>query len=69
LDWPLVFKWFSQTVMGVSALHNWKPPIVHRDLKTLNLLVRYFSLNLLFILSLSLFSLCWISEWFCLLIH
>jgi hypothetical protein len=39
LDWPLLFKWFSQTVMGLSVLHNWKPPIVHRDIKTLNLLI------------------------------
>lgn len=40
LDWPTLFHWFTQAVNGVEALHSWKPPIVHRDVKTLNLLVR-----------------------------
>jgi len=29
-------------VKGVNHLHNWKPPVIHRDLKTLNLLVDEF---------------------------
>lgn len=40
LDWPTLFHWFTQAVHGIEALHTWKPPIVHRDVKTLNLLVR-----------------------------
>jgi serine/threonine protein kinase len=39
LDWPTLFHWFTQAVNGVEALHSWKPPIVHRDVKTLNLLI------------------------------
>lgn len=39
LDWPLYFKWAREIVHGIYDLHNWSPPIVHRDLKTLNLLV------------------------------
>jgi len=39
LSWPLVFKWCRQIVQGVSDLHNWKPQIIHRDLKSLNLLI------------------------------
>lgn len=39
LDWPLFFDWARQIARGVLDLHNWDPPIVHRDLKTLNLLV------------------------------
>jgi len=41
-SWEHVFKWSIQMVKGVSHLHNWKPPILHRDLKTLNLLVDEF---------------------------
>jgi len=39
LDWQLLFPWFSQALQGISYLHNLKPPIVHRDIKTKNLLV------------------------------
>jgi serine/threonine-protein kinase CTR1 len=38
-DWPKVIKIFTDALKGVSCLHNWKPQIVHRDLKSLNLLV------------------------------
>ncbi len=39
VDWPKVIKIITDAVKGVSCLHNWKPQIVHRDLKSLNLLV------------------------------
>lgn len=39
-DWPLFFRLNIETVLGVLALHTQQPqPIVHRDLKSLNLLV------------------------------
>ena len=39
ITWPIVFKIAIDTVKGLSCLHNWKPQIVHRDMKSLNLLV------------------------------
>eukprot|EP01133_Synstelium_polycarpum_P003936 gene3936-4557_t len=39
MDWDKWFKWMTQVVEGVRYLHNMKPPMVHRDLKTLNILV------------------------------
>lgn len=40
LTWSLVIRWMSEAVRGIDTLHQWKPAaIVHRDLKTLNLLV------------------------------
>lgn len=38
-DWPLLFRLCIETVQGVLALHNHIPQVVHRDLKSLNLLV------------------------------
>ncbi|KAL6050268.1 Constitutive triple response 4 [Balamuthia mandrillaris] len=38
-DWPFFFRITTQTVRGLKCLHEWKPCIVHRDLKSLNLLV------------------------------
>jgi len=37
--WDLSFDVSLQVVQTVQELHNWNPQIVHRDLKTLNLLV------------------------------
>jgi len=39
LTWIRVFAWCEQTVLGIKALHDSTPPIYHRDLKTLNLLL------------------------------
>lgn len=39
--WDLLLKWITETIRGVNCLHLWKPQIVHRDLKTPNLLVSY----------------------------
>jgi len=38
-DWSLFLKVALDTIKGILALHSWKPPIVHRDMKSLNLLV------------------------------
>lgn len=39
ITWDKVLKAAADTVRGLACLHNWKPQIVHRDLKSLNLLV------------------------------
>lgn len=39
VTWDRVLRWTEETVEGINTLHSWKPPIVHRDLKTLNLLL------------------------------
>lgn len=39
LDWRWFFDIAMDAVRGIDVLHNWQPPIVHRDLKSLNLLV------------------------------
>jgi serine/threonine protein kinase len=39
LTWDLVFSMLEETVSGIVALHNFNPSILHRDLKTLNVLV------------------------------
>ena len=37
--WPQFLEWGIQLASGVAALHDNEPQIVHRDLKSLNLLV------------------------------
>jgi len=39
LTWKKAFKWIVQTIEGVNVLHTQNPPLVHRDIKTLNLLL------------------------------
>jgi len=39
LDWDRTFTMLEETVMGILALHDHQPSILHRDLKTLNVLV------------------------------
>ncbi|KAL6060669.1 putative serine/threonine-protein kinase/receptor [Balamuthia mandrillaris] len=39
IDWPLLFHIADGMMRGINCLHSWKPQIVHRDLKSLNLLV------------------------------
>eukprot|EP01091_Cochliopodium_minus_P010204 TRINITY_DN2661_c0_g1_i1.p1 TRINITY_DN2661_c0_g1~~TRINITY_DN2661_c0_g1_i1.p1 ORF type:complete len:846 (-),score=182.26 TRINITY_DN2661_c0_g1_i1:4-2256(-) len=39
LDWVKKLKWSIQTSNGMNYLHSQKPAIVHRDLKSLNLLI------------------------------
>eukprot|EP01119_Soliformovum_irregulare_P023991 TRINITY_DN8503_c0_g1_i2.p1 TRINITY_DN8503_c0_g1~~TRINITY_DN8503_c0_g1_i2.p1 ORF type:complete len:696 (-),score=115.98 TRINITY_DN8503_c0_g1_i2:42-2129(-) len=37
--WDLLLKFALQTATGMDLLHSWDPQIVHRDVKSLNLLV------------------------------
>ncbi|KYQ89999.1 protein kinase [Tieghemostelium lacteum] len=39
LAWPLLFKWMRQAVEGINVLHTMKPALVHRDIKSQNLLI------------------------------
>ncbi len=39
LDWPRVLKLSQDIAKALNTLHSWVPPIVHRDMKSLNLLV------------------------------
>jgi serine/threonine protein kinase len=39
IGWDRVFKFSIEMVKGISFLHSQEPPILHRDLKSLNLLV------------------------------
>eukprot|EP01113_Clastostelium_recurvatum_P011680 TRINITY_DN1597_c0_g1_i1.p1 TRINITY_DN1597_c0_g1~~TRINITY_DN1597_c0_g1_i1.p1 ORF type:complete len:688 (-),score=192.59 TRINITY_DN1597_c0_g1_i1:164-2140(-) len=39
MGWDRFFQFAIQTVEGINVLHSWDPQIVHRDLKSLNLLV------------------------------
>jgi serine/threonine protein kinase len=38
-DWSVVITLALETARAVNALHMWKPPVVHRDLKSANLYV------------------------------
>jgi ankyrin repeat protein len=39
IGWDKVFRFAMETTRGIAELHNADPPIMHRDLKSLNLLV------------------------------
>lgn len=39
LGWTAVLRTFKEIVCGVAILHRLRPPIVHRDLKSLNILL------------------------------
>lgn len=39
IDWHKFFSFAIHSVRGVQVLHNYEPQILHRDLKSLNLLV------------------------------
>jgi len=39
INWPRILKVMESAAKGINCLHCWKPQIVHRDLKSLNLLV------------------------------
>jgi serine/threonine-protein kinase CTR1 len=42
LEYDLRMEMLIDTARGINYLHNFKPPIIHRDLKTDNLLVIFF---------------------------
>jgi len=39
MGWDLFFRFAREVAQCINCLHSWKPQIVHRDLKSLNLLV------------------------------
>eukprot|EP01096_Ripella_sp_DP13-Kostka_P011867 TRINITY_DN4879_c0_g2_i2.p1 TRINITY_DN4879_c0_g2~~TRINITY_DN4879_c0_g2_i2.p1 ORF type:complete len:599 (+),score=237.74 TRINITY_DN4879_c0_g2_i2:394-2190(+) len=39
ITWDMSLRFAIETISGIAALHSLDPPVVHRDLKTLNLLV------------------------------
>lgn len=39
VDWPLVLRWAKESAQALLVLHNHQPQIVHRDFKSLNLLL------------------------------
>jgi len=39
ITWPIVNKIAMQTIRGLKSLHSWVPQIVHRDLKSRNILM------------------------------
>jgi len=39
MTWTLCFSFAFQMTRGVSKLHSWEPQLLHRDFKSLNLLV------------------------------
>jgi serine/threonine protein kinase len=39
VDWPTALDYAIGMTKGILTLHTWEPPIFHRDLKSLNLLV------------------------------
>lgn len=41
-EWPLILRMLSDTARGMTYLHSCNPPIIHRDLKSPNLLVDEF---------------------------
>lgn len=42
ITWEKVFKFAREMTEGMKALHTLTPPIYHRDMKSLNLLVFLF---------------------------
>ena len=42
LEWPLILHMLADTAKGMTYLHTCKPPVIHRDLKSHNLLVDEF---------------------------
>lgn len=39
LDWTNLFRWFINVLEGLSYLHNFQPCVLHRDIKSKNLLI------------------------------
>ena len=39
IGWESVFRWAEQYAIGMKFLHNFKPQVLHRDFKSLNILM------------------------------
>lgn len=39
ISWKRVFRFCKQMTQGLQHLHNWTPCVVHRDIKSANMLV------------------------------
>ena len=39
LGWDHLFSFSKEMILGMDYLHGWTPQIVHRDFKSLNLMV------------------------------
>lgn len=37
--WKQVFRWAREMTLGIDCLHSYKPQVLHRDMKSLNLMV------------------------------
>lgn len=51
INWKKVFRFCDQMTRGLQCLHNWEPPVYHRDIKSANMLgkiIHLFRFNLFF---------------------
>ena len=48
LHWAMRMKILIDVAQGVAFMHSLSPQIIHRDLKTLNILVHYFITQIIF---------------------
>lgn len=39
IDWAIGLNWMLQIVKSINTLHHWTPQILHRDIKSLNILI------------------------------
>ena len=42
IDYNMIVKFLQETALAINYLHGFKNPILHLDLKSINILVDYF---------------------------